>query len=51
MSIDSVVAELAEVDALPCAKIEPFFLRQLRQVPEHLIRYQMETTGLRLQFK
>ena len=51
MSVATAVAELAKVDALPGAKIEPSFLRQLRQVPEHFIRYQMEATGLRLQLK
>ena len=32
-------------------EIEQSRLWQLRQVPEHLIRYQMEATGLRLQLK
>ena len=51
MSVATAVAELAKVDALPGAKIEPSFLWQLWQVPEHFIRYQMEATGLRLQLK
>ena len=51
MSVATAVAELAKVDALPGAKIEPSFLRQLWQVPEHLIRNQMEATGLWLQLK
>ena len=51
MSVATAVAELAKVDALPGAKIEQSRLWQLRQVPGHFIRYQMETTGLRLQLK
>ena len=51
MSVATAVAELAKVDALPGAKIEPSFLWQLWQEPEHLIRYQMEATGLRFQLK
>ena len=31
MSAASVIAELAEVDAMPCAKVEPSFLGQPRQ--------------------
>ena len=51
MSVATVVAKLAKVDALPSAKVEPSFLRQLWQVPEHFISYQMEATELRLQLK
>ena len=48
MSAASVITELAEVDALPCAKVEQSRIWQLRQLPEHFIRYQMAATGLRL---
>ena len=32
-------------------EVKQSLLRQLWQVPEHFIRYQMEATGLRLQLK
>ena len=32
-------------------EVKQSLLRQLRQVPEHFIRYQMKAAGLRLQLK